>query len=411
MSAVCGIFGKNKVWKGTKAAMEKPLFTVVIAHYNQLQYLDQAVQSVLFQNWPNIELIIADDASSGVDWDEKLSAIRAQCGQNVTDCRLCGGETNVGTVRNLNRAAKNAKGRYILFFAADDALYDENVLAGFADALEKMPPDGLCATAQCLMMDERLETDKDGLFTQVTDAVALNQASAWDQYRRLAKSAFYAMGCSAMRTADFAGEDIFDTSYRLLEDWPFFLQHTRQGKKVYFTPFLALRHRDGGISHNTDAIRPAYVSGFMKELLQVYEKELLPHMGHFSIALQNEIMERYFVVRRECAGEKMLPMKTLYWQHKKLFARRSLWKMLAHYPRWSRAAAAFFLKTFLLWITLGSLGIQFIAAAPALKMAYIEPLLLFLIKWLCPAALAASLAVFLLLQLFRAAYQIRLAKK
>ena len=41
--------------------MEK--FTVIITHYNQMQYIEEALKSVLKQSYKNIELIVADDCS------------------------------------------------------------------------------------------------------------------------------------------------------------------------------------------------------------------------------------------------------------------------------------------------------------------------------------------------------------
>ena len=44
--------------------MTTPLVSIVIPAYNHASYLDQAIQSVLSQDWKNIELIVLNDGST-----------------------------------------------------------------------------------------------------------------------------------------------------------------------------------------------------------------------------------------------------------------------------------------------------------------------------------------------------------
>ena len=38
-------------------------FSVVITHYNQMNYIEEAIKSVCNQNYKSVELIVADDCS------------------------------------------------------------------------------------------------------------------------------------------------------------------------------------------------------------------------------------------------------------------------------------------------------------------------------------------------------------
>ena len=47
--------------------MIDPLVSVILLSYNNLQFLYNAIDSVLLQNYPRLELIISDDCTEGFD--------------------------------------------------------------------------------------------------------------------------------------------------------------------------------------------------------------------------------------------------------------------------------------------------------------------------------------------------------
>jgi len=42
----------------------KPLVSVAVITYNQKLYLEECINSILSQDYPNMEIVIADDAST-----------------------------------------------------------------------------------------------------------------------------------------------------------------------------------------------------------------------------------------------------------------------------------------------------------------------------------------------------------
>ena len=91
-----------------------PLVSVVMPNYNTPEgYLRAAVESVLSQTYPNIELIIVDDASDGNDL-EVIGSYR--------DCRinLLRNDNNMHVAHSLNKAIEAANGEFIARMDSDD---------------------------------------------------------------------------------------------------------------------------------------------------------------------------------------------------------------------------------------------------------------------------------------------------
>lgn len=94
-----------------------PLVSVVCLAYNHETYVVEALESVLNQNYPNIELLIADDCSS----DNSVAVIKKWL-QNHPDIQFFANKTNLGNTKTFNNAVKHAKGDFIIDLAADDVL-------------------------------------------------------------------------------------------------------------------------------------------------------------------------------------------------------------------------------------------------------------------------------------------------
>ena len=87
--------------------------SVVIPSYNSSSYILNAIQSVLNQTYDNLEVIVADDAST----DDTREVV-----QNIGDPRvkLIERRVNGGAAAARNSAIRSATGRYIAFLDSDD---------------------------------------------------------------------------------------------------------------------------------------------------------------------------------------------------------------------------------------------------------------------------------------------------
>lgn len=349
--------------------MNDPLFSVVLLHYNQPQYLRRALLSVLEQNYPQIELLVADDASPEFDRAAVCAFIDAHKRQNLKNWQIVAGDENVGTVANLNRVLPQTSGACVLCFAADDALYDETVLSRFAQGLAESGPDTLCVSAQCVMMDAELSAET-GVFTDAALAQKLNGETARAQFHALQLEPRYALGASAfLREALLARTPAFDPAYRLIEDWPFFLARTRAGQSVRFLPFPALRHRAGGVS-DTARQSESIHRQFKADMLHIWEREILPSLEEQPLRQQEELLRRYEAERAAYEARHGAwagpSRRALIFAHKALFARRWLWRRHAVWKQSLVQNCKRFLAVWCAWIITGSLGMKYFGQSDSL---------------------------------------------
>lgn len=99
-----------------------PLVSVICLCYNHERFVREAVESVIHQTYPNIQIILADDAST----DGSVSVIR-QLKMDYPQIELLLLEQNLGNCKAFNRALKLAKGDYIIDLAADDILLPRRI--------------------------------------------------------------------------------------------------------------------------------------------------------------------------------------------------------------------------------------------------------------------------------------------
>ena len=92
----------------------KPLVSVIMSVYNGEQFLQQAIESILSQTYPNWEFIIIDDASN-----EATRNILRQY-KNDPRFKIIRQDTNRGLTKNLNQAIEFSKGEFIARMDADD---------------------------------------------------------------------------------------------------------------------------------------------------------------------------------------------------------------------------------------------------------------------------------------------------
>lgn len=112
--------------------MKNPLVTVIVLCYNQASFVEDAILSVYQQTYPNIELIIVDDAST-----DGSSTIIQKLSQTYSFRYICNSR-NKGNCVAFNQALRLARGEYMIDLAADDILLPSRIQTG-VDAFALLP--------------------------------------------------------------------------------------------------------------------------------------------------------------------------------------------------------------------------------------------------------------------------------
>lgn len=97
--------------------VDMPLVSIVIPVYNAASYVREAIDSVLNQSYPNIELIVLDDGST----DNTREVLKSY----PSGLFYWESHFNMGQSATLNKGWNMAKGDIISYLSADDALCPE----------------------------------------------------------------------------------------------------------------------------------------------------------------------------------------------------------------------------------------------------------------------------------------------
>lgn len=101
---------------------QSPVVTVLMATYNGESYIAEQIDSIISQDYPNIEIMISDDQSS----DQTVSILR-QYESRYKNIRVSVNETRIGYVKNFELLLQNASGHYFAFADQDDIWLPEKI--------------------------------------------------------------------------------------------------------------------------------------------------------------------------------------------------------------------------------------------------------------------------------------------
>lgn len=103
---------------------ESPLVSVICLCHNQADYVAEAIDSVIKQTYPNVELIVVDDGSR----DGSQNVIRQQLAN--TSIEFISIPKSIGNCKAFNSGFRKSKGQFVIDLAADDSLLPTRIEMG-----------------------------------------------------------------------------------------------------------------------------------------------------------------------------------------------------------------------------------------------------------------------------------------
>ncbi|MBX3736470.1 MAG: glycosyltransferase family 2 protein [Candidatus Didemnitutus sp.] len=122
------------------------MVSVLVPTYNYARFLPQALQSVLAQDYPNLEILVSDDCST----DDTATVVH-ELAQADPRVRVVLQPRNLGMVPHWNWCLTEARGAYVKFLFGDDAFNSRHAISRLVGLLENQPTAAIATSARRVM--------------------------------------------------------------------------------------------------------------------------------------------------------------------------------------------------------------------------------------------------------------------
>jgi glycosyltransferase involved in cell wall biosynthesis len=193
-----------------------PLVSIVIPAYNLSRYLAEAIESVLNQDYPNIELMVLDDGST----DDTQRVLEKYYGRFYWES-----QQNMGQAYTLNKGWRMSKGEILAYLSADDVLL----------------PSAVSTSVNCFLNNpEAVLTYCDFNLIDPDSSLIRRARTPEFDYREMLAKLICPPGPGAFfRRAAFESAGPWDSSLKQLIDYEFWLRLGLQGRFLRIPEVLA----------------------------------------------------------------------------------------------------------------------------------------------------------------------------
>jgi glycosyltransferase involved in cell wall biosynthesis len=231
--------------------MTVPKVSVVVPIYNQAPFIRETVESVLDQDYTNVELVLSDDGSN----DGTTDILREYAERDSERVKIVASERNTGIAGAFNRALQARTGEYVAWLGGDDVMLPGKLSRQVSILQARRDVIGCCHDAEVF---DSASGRSYGRFTEVYNG----RRGVRDGGVELLLDPSYMMLPSTMMVRSSAVGDLrFDQRIRVSNDWLFDIELFRRGPIVGLDDVLARyrRHRHNATSQVSDTLEDALV--------------------------------------------------------------------------------------------------------------------------------------------------------
>lgn len=268
--------------------MGKPLVSVLVVVYNNLNDLEDCLSSVLDSDYPNVEIIAVDNAST----DGSPDFIR----QNFPSVKLVEYPLNLGFSEANNRALRLAKGDFI-FLLNPDTYSPKDTIAILVNRMERDIQIGTLAPKMLFLQEPRVINSagiRSNLILYSYDRGFLEYDEG--QYDEEAEVISACGGAMFVRKALIDEIGLFDSRYFMYyEDLDFGIRSWLAGYKVLYTPEAVVYHR----------MRASGRSEYLNEYVD-HKNRIRTILKNCSLVTLLKMMSRSLVFDLSCTASYLL---------------------------------------------------------------------------------------------------------
>jgi len=241
----------------------RPLVSVIITSYNYGHYICTAIDSVLSQDYDNLEIVVTDNCST----DDTLKILDRY--KDDARVRVNQNPVNIGITPNINTGIGLAKGDYVVILSADDWLLPGH-LSRLVSVAERNPDVGLVYSTAYLCKADGAPFSVRHIIGQTLVDYA---GGARDELGSLLAGCVMCLPTILFRRELFARHGMLDESFEVASDWEICVRMILNGEKTAYIPIPTVGVR----IHETQA---SSVSGYIAT-----GKDIREHL---------DIIERYY---------------------------------------------------------------------------------------------------------------------
>ncbi len=210
--------------------------SVILMTYQQENLVRESLESLINQDYPDLQIVVSDDASTDKTWDV-IRQVEREVGARAR-LVLNRNETNLGIIGNYNRALSLCDGELIFSAAGDDVSEANRVRACVEFWHETDEVADLIAT-------DLFDMTYNG---EVVSVKSIDDLQAWDVGRWIKNRPYHA-GASHMVTRRLLSIQPLNVKAKLEDQCLLFRALLMGGAQRLAQPLV--RHRRGGVSNSS----------------------------------------------------------------------------------------------------------------------------------------------------------------